>query len=177
MYRQLTAPSAATAANPIRTVLVFIAVHSKPMTCATRYLVEPANARYETAQDENSGAAIAFPVNIRRCQKAPFFGYVDAKRRAQIKARVDLVRIQNHVCRTYAPSHALSTHLSADRGDHAIRAHLAEFGIVAPVGRCGCEGRRRNKKTISLFAPGLSGIPRSAPHFISAVAHSAARSE
>ena len=60
-------PAQRAAANPIRTVLVFIAVHSKPMTCATRYLVEPANARYETAQDENSGAVIAFPVNIRRC--------------------------------------------------------------------------------------------------------------
>jgi len=35
--------------------------------------------------------------------------------------------------------HAPSVHPSADLSDHAIRAHLAEFGIVAPVGRHGVE--------------------------------------
>jgi hypothetical protein len=38
-----------------------------------------------------------------------------------------------------APSHPSPLHPPADRGDNAIRAHLAEFGIVAQVGRNGVE--------------------------------------
>ena len=36
-------------------------------------------------------------------------------------------------------SHPAPVYSSADLRDHAIRAHLAEFGIVAPVGRKGLE--------------------------------------
>jgi hypothetical protein len=57
-------------------------------------VIGAAATRYETARDENSGAAIAFPVDIWRCQKARR-SFVERPREENATPRANVTKIDD----------------------------------------------------------------------------------